>query len=51
MLPLTHFVRAARGVLLKGEGLSVVLRESIPIALFAAAATAFALSVYRRQAT
>jgi ABC-2 type transport system permease protein len=51
MLPLTHFVRAARGVLLKGEGLSVVLRESTPIALFAAAATAFALSVYRRQAT
>jgi ABC-2 type transport system permease protein len=49
MLPLTHFVRAARCVLLKGEGASVVANAMIPVALFALASTALALLAYRRR--
>jgi ABC-2 type transport system permease protein len=49
MLPLTHFVRAIRSVLLKGEGASVVMREMLPVTLFALAATAIALLAYRRR--
>jgi ABC-2 type transport system permease protein len=48
-LPLTHFVRAARGVLLKGQGASMVAREMWPIVLFGLVAAAFALSAYRRR--
>ncbi|HTP47006.1 MAG TPA: ABC transporter permease [Casimicrobiaceae bacterium] len=33
-LPLTHFLRIVRGVLLKGNGVAEVLPESWPIALF-----------------
>ena len=33
-LPLTHFLRIVRGVLLKGNGVTEVLPESWPIALF-----------------
>jgi ABC-2 type transport system permease protein len=49
MLPLTHFVRAARGVLLRGEGAALVGHEMWPVALFAFAATALALAAYRRR--
>jgi ABC-2 type transport system permease protein len=49
VLPLTHFVRATRGVLLKGEGASYVALEMLPVALFALVATAFALTAYRRR--
>jgi ABC-2 type transport system permease protein len=49
LLPLTHFVRAARGVLLKGQGLHLVLREMTPVAFFAVLATGLALFVYRRR--
>jgi ABC-2 type transport system permease protein len=49
MLPLTHFVRAARGVLLKGEGSALVGHEMWPVALFALAATGLALAAYRRR--
>jgi hypothetical protein len=48
-LPLTHFVRATRSVLLKGEGVSAVVSEMLPVALFALAAAAFALLAYRRH--
>jgi len=48
-LPLTHFVRATRGVLLKGEGVSLVVSEMAPVALFALIATAIALAAYRRR--
>jgi ABC-2 type transport system permease protein len=48
-LPLTHFVRATRDVLLKGEGASVVAREMIPVALFAMFAAMCALAAYRRR--
>jgi ABC-2 type transport system permease protein len=48
-LPLTHFLRATRDVLLKGEGASLVMREMLPVALFALFATALALAAYRRR--
>jgi len=49
MLPLTHFVRASRGVLLKGEGGPLVAHEMWPVALFAFCAAALALFAYRRR--
>lgn len=48
-LPLTHFVRAARGVLLKGEGAALVLSEMTLVALFALIAAGVALAAYRRR--
>jgi ABC-2 type transport system permease protein len=48
-LPLTHFVRATRGVLLKGEGASLVACEMAPVVLFTLAAAALALAAYRRR--
>src|SRR5271168_2763799 len=46
-LPLTHFVRATRGVLLKGDGASLVVSEMLPVALFALVAAVIALAAYR----
>ena len=48
-LPLTHFVRATRGVLLRGEGASLVVSEMAPVAAFALIASAAALLAYRRR--
>jgi ABC-2 type transport system permease protein len=48
-LPLTHFVRAARGVLLRGEGISLVLAEMLPVSLFALGSAMLALAAYRRH--
>ncbi len=48
-LPLTHFVRSARGVLLKGYGAAEVARETWPIALFAFFAGCVAVASYRRR--
>jgi len=48
-LPLTHFVRATRGVLLKGAPASFVASEMLPVALFALVAGAAALAAYRRR--
>jgi ABC-2 type transport system permease protein len=48
-LPLTHFVRATRGVLLRGEGVSLVTCEMAPVALFTLVAAALALVAYRRR--
>jgi ABC-2 type transport system permease protein len=48
-LPLTHFVRATRGVLLRGEGVSLVISEMAPVALFALLAATVALAAYRRR--
>ncbi len=47
-LPLTHFLRIVRGILLKGNGVAEVGAELVPIGLFLAAATAVALLRYRR---
>jgi len=48
-LPLTHFVRVTRGVLLKGEGAAAVTGEMVSVALFALLAAAVALVAYRRR--
>jgi ABC-2 type transport system permease protein len=46
-LPMTHAVRIMRGVLLKGNGLSAILPELWPIALFTVAAIVIAARSYR----
>jgi len=48
VLPLTHFVRIVRGVLLKGNGVGSVGLELWPIALFAAVAMFVAMKRYRQ---
>jgi ABC-2 type transport system permease protein len=48
LLPLTHFLRIVRGILLKGNGAAEILPEVWPLALFLAAATAIALRRYRQ---
>ena len=47
-LPLTHFLRLVRGILLKGNGLSEVLVHLWPVALFMALALAAAIKRYRK---
>ncbi len=48
VLPLTHFLRIVRGILLKGNGLAEVLPELWPIVAFFLAVMAIALKRYRR---
>lgn len=48
VLPLTHFVRAARGVLLRGEGAVFVVDTMMPVAFFTVLALIVALAVSRR---
>jgi ABC-2 type transport system permease protein len=48
-LPLTHFVRSARGVLLRGFGAREVWSEMWPVAVFALSGAILALAVFRRQ--
>ncbi len=47
-LPLTHFLRIVRGIMLKGNGLAEIAPEIWPIALFAAVALVVALNRYRQ---
>lgn len=47
-LPLTHFLRVVRGIMLKGNGLAEVAPHLWPIALFMAVAGAVALARYRQ---
>jgi ABC-2 type transport system permease protein len=47
VLPLTHFLRVLRGILLKGNGAAEIWPELWPIALFLLAAAAIALMRYR----
>ena len=47
-LPLTHFLRIVRGILLKGNGLGAILPEVWPIALFVALSMAVAVKRYRQ---
>ena len=47
-LPLTHFLRIVRGILLKGSGPIEIMPELWPIALFMAAAMSLALKRYRQ---
>jgi ABC-2 type transport system permease protein len=48
VLPLTHFLRIARGILLKGNGLWDIAPEIWPIALFAAVALTIGVKRYRQ---
>ncbi len=48
VLPLTHFVRIVRGILLKGNGIGNIGPELWPIALFAAVAMFIAMKRYRQ---
>jgi ABC-2 type transport system permease protein len=48
-LPLTHFVRATRGLLLRGDSLVSVVYEMWPVAVFTALAATLAASQYRRH--
>jgi len=48
VLPLTHFLRIVRGILLKGNGLAEVLTELWPIALFAAIMLTLGIKRYRQ---
>ena len=48
MMPLTHFLRIVRGILLKGNGIADVARETWQIALFAIVALVVAVKRYRQ---
>ncbi len=48
VLPLTHFLRIVRGVLLKGNGLAEILPELWPMLAFLVVALTLALLRYRR---
>ena len=48
VLPLTHFLRIVRGILLKGNGLVQLLPELWPMLAFIAVAGAIALARYRQ---
>src|SRR6266446_3789224 len=48
VLPLTHFVRIVRGILLKGNGIGNIGSEMWPIALFAIVAMFIAMKRYRQ---
>lgn len=48
VLPLTHFLRIVRGIMLKGNGLAEVAPHLWPIALFMLVAGAVALKRYRQ---
>jgi ABC-2 type transport system permease protein len=47
-LPLTHFLRIVRGILLKGNGLGEIMPEVWPIALFLSVAMAVGVKRYRQ---
>ena len=48
-MPLTHYLRATRDVLIRGYGPQAVLMHMIPVLLFTVAATALAVFAYRRR--
>ena len=48
VLPLTHFLRVVRGILLKGNNLAEVAPELWPIALFMLVVGALGLRAFRR---
>ncbi len=48
VLPLTHFLRIVRGILLKGNGVAELLPELWPMVAFLLVAGAVALARYRQ---
>jgi len=49
VLPLTHFLRIARGILLKGAPLSSLLDEVAAIAVFGAVTLALAVRAFTKR--
>jgi ABC-2 type transport system permease protein len=49
LLPLTHFLRIARGVLLKGAPLDALLEEVAAIGAFAVVALGLAVATFRKR--
>jgi ABC-2 type transport system permease protein len=47
ILPLTHFLRVLRGILLKGNGMPEIVHDLWPVALFLLVAALIALARYR----
>jgi ABC-2 type transport system permease protein len=47
ILPLTHFLRVLRGILLKGNGMPEIIPDLWPVALFLLIAALMALARYR----
>jgi ABC-2 type transport system permease protein len=48
ILPLTHFLRIVRGILLKGNGIAEIAAEVLALALFLTVVTVVALKRYRQ---
>ncbi|MCW5555270.1 MAG: ABC transporter permease [Verrucomicrobiae bacterium] len=48
ILPITHFLRIVRGIMLKGNGYAEVIHDLWPIALFGLVALVIAVKRYRR---
>ena len=48
VLPLTHFLRIVRGILLKGNGPAEIVGEVVPLLVFLAVVTVVALKRYRQ---
>ena len=48
LLPLTHFLRIARGILLKGNGFQQIFTDLWPIVLFAIVALTIGVKRYRQ---
>mgnify|MGYP003343691240 CR=1 FL=1 len=48
VLPLTHFLRLVRGIMLKGNGWTEIWPELAPLLLFMGAAMLLAMLRYRR---
>lgn len=48
ILPLTHFLRIVRGILLKGNGPAEIAGEVVPLLIFLAVVTVVALKRYRQ---
>jgi ABC-2 type transport system permease protein len=49
IMPLTHYLRATRDVLIRGRGAEAVWDHTPPILLFTAVTTVFAVLAYRRR--
>ena len=49
VLPLTHFLRIARGMLLKGAPLQALVGEIAAIGVFAVAALGVAVATFRKR--
>ena len=48
ILPMTHFLRIVRGIMLKGNGLEDIIMQLWPIALFASVALGIGVTRYRQ---